>query len=272
MLNVNLFDDDFRHSLKFGYDSCSHNRPPTKLQYVRDQMEYDGITIFTNEFMFSDLVDKVKTKHKVGWILEAPVIKPQIYNDVKQIEHKFDCILCYDQRLTINPKYKLISAAHCRFLDDEIGLFTKTKMISHIVTNKYQAEGHRLRHIIAEKFNNIDIFKTPFDKIEAHQRYRYTIIVENCKVPGYFTEKISDCIMMGTIPIYWGDPLIGQWFDINGIIPFNNIEELFNLNLSEHDYVSRYQHVVNNYNICKEKYMSVDDGVASALNSMYNIY
>lgn len=271
MLKVNLFDDDFRHSLKFGYDACSNNRPPTKLQYIRDQMEYDGITIFTNEFMFSDVVDKVKTKYKIGWILEAPVIKPQIYNDVKQVEHKFDFIMCYDQRLTKNPKYKLISAASCWFLDNEIGLFTKTKMCSHIVTNKFQAEGHKLRHIIADQYKTIDVFRTPFDKNEAHQRYRYTIIVENCRVPGYFTEKIVDCIMMGTIPIYWGDPLIGKWFDINGIITFNTVEELKNLELSEYDYVKRYQHVVNNYNICKDKYMSVDDGIADLLTATYKI-
>jgi hypothetical protein len=271
MLKVNLFDDDFRHMLKLGYDSCSHNRPPTKIQYIRDQMEYDGVTIFTNEFMFSDFVDKVRTKYKVGWILEAPVIKPQIYNNIKKVEHKFDCILCYDQRLTINPKYKLISAAHCRFSDDEIGLFTKTKMVSHIVTNKFQAEGHKLRHVIADQTKNIDIFRTPFDKVEAHKRYRYTIIVENCRIPGYFTEKIADCIMMGAIPIYWGDPLIGRWLDVNGIITFNSVQDLMNINLSEYDYVTRYQHVVNNYNICKEKYMSVDDGIAILLKEMYNI-
>jgi len=233
-------------------------------------MEYDGITIFTNEYMFSDLVDKIKTEHKIGWILESPVVKPYVYENIHSVEHKFDFIMVYDNRLITNPKYKLISAAHSRFADEEMGLFTKTKLMSHIVTNKRQTEGHILRHQIANQIRNIDVYQTPFDKVETHKRYKFSIVIENCRVPGYFTEKIIDCIMMGAIPIYWGDPLIHQWLDINGIIVFDNIQQLSELKLGKNEYENRYQHVVNNYNICRAKYLSVDDNIGILLDNLYN--
>lgn len=41
-------------------------------------------------------------------------------------------------------------------------------------------------------------------------RYRYAICFENTIFPGYLTEKLFDCLLAGCIPIYWGDPTIGE--------------------------------------------------------------
>ena len=63
MLRVNLWDKEFAHSLaQDGFDTCSHLVKPTKIEYVRNQMEWDGITLFTNNCL--DMVDKVKSKVK----------------------------------------------------------------------------------------------------------------------------------------------------------------------------------------------------------------
>ena len=42
---------------------------------------------------------------------------------------------------------------------------------------------------------------------------RFTIAFENESHPGYATEKIAEPMAVGSIPIYWGDPLIGRDFD-----------------------------------------------------------
>ena len=60
--------------------------------------------------------------------------------------------------------------------------------------------------------------------------------MENCKSPGYFSEKIIDCLIQGTIPIYWGDPTISSYFNMKGIINFNNIDEIANLKISKKYY------------------------------------
>lgn len=45
------------------------------------------------------------------------------------------------------------------------------------------------------------------------RRYKFTIAFENSWAPGYHTEKILDPMMAGSIPIYWGDPLIARHFN-----------------------------------------------------------
>ena len=41
-----------------------------------------------------------------------------------------------------------------------------------------------------------------------------------------FTEKIVDCFLSGTIPIYWGTKAIGKYFNLDGIITFESMDEL----------------------------------------------
>jgi hypothetical protein len=42
---------------------------------------------------------------------------------------------------------------------------------------------------------------------------RFTIAFENESHPGYTSEKIAEPMLVNSIPIYWGDPLIGRDFD-----------------------------------------------------------
>jgi len=54
----------------------------------------------------------------------------------------------------------------------------------------------------------------------------YSLTIENCRQPGYWTEKIVDCFATKTIPIFWGDDAVNDYFDPDGIIYFNDLEEL----------------------------------------------
>ena len=54
-------------------------------------------------------------------------------------------------------------------------------------------------------------------------QYRFSISVENSSTPGYSTEKIVHALAAGTIPIYFGDPLIGRVFNPSRFI---NVHEL----------------------------------------------
>lgn len=42
--------------------------------------------------------------------------------------------------------------------------------------------------------------------------YEYSIAIENSSQKNYFTEKIIDCFLSWTIPIYWGCPNISNYF------------------------------------------------------------
>lgn len=46
----------------------------------------------------------------------------------------------------------------------------------------------------------------------------FHLAIENVKQDHYFTEKLLDCFLTLTVPIYWGCPNIAEYFDVSGII------------------------------------------------------
>jgi hypothetical protein len=56
------------------------------------------------------------------------------------------------------------------------------------------------------------------DKRAFLSDYKFTISFENESHPGYTTEKVLESMLVGSTPIYWGDPLVGRDFDTRGFI------------------------------------------------------
>ena len=50
------------------------------------------------------------------------------------------------------------------------------------------------------------------DKWEALAPYRYSLIIENYRVPHYWSEKLADCFLAFTMPIYYGCTNISDYF------------------------------------------------------------
>jgi len=45
------------------------------------------------------------------------------------------------------------------------------------------------------------------------------IAIENVRRAGYFTEKLLDCFLLRTVPVYWGCPdLAAHGFDVDGVV------------------------------------------------------
>ena len=64
-------------------------------------------------------------------------------------------------------------------------------------------------------------------KEEALADYMFSVAIENAD--DWFTEKILDCFLTGTVPVYYGTPSITKWFNPDGIIYLEDgfdIEEL----------------------------------------------
>jgi alpha(1,3/1,4) fucosyltransferase len=57
-------------------------------------------------------------------------------------------------------------------------------------------------------------------KIDYLRDFRFTIAAENGAHPGYTTEKIVDAFLAGSVPIYWGDPLVDRDFNPAAFINF----------------------------------------------------
>ena len=63
------------------------------------------------------------------------------------------------------------------------------------------------------------------------------------------------------MPIYWGCPNIGDYFDERGIITFDRPHDLKEIlkNLNEKKYDSMLKYIKTNFEIAKEKYTNSDD-------------
>jgi hypothetical protein len=105
--------------------------------------------------------------------------------------------------------------------------------ISIIVSNKMKAPGNAYRHKLATfiLINNLPIdiwgngtelhskrfphcknIKGPFKDKEPYESYSLSICIENYRHPHYFSEKITNCLVYNTTPIYLGCIEIDTYF------------------------------------------------------------
>lgn len=95
----------------------------------------------------------------------------------------------------------------------------KTHTLSWVTSNLSVRKGHRKRLEFLESIRGrieFDLFGRGFnpvgDKWEALGPYRYSLAVENHRNPYYWTEKIADCYLAWTMPVYCGCTRIAELF------------------------------------------------------------
>jgi hypothetical protein len=67
------------------------------------------------------------------------------------------------------------------------------------------------------------------DKLAFLADYKFTIAFENESHPGYTTEKVVEPMLVDSIPIYWGDPLVGRDFDTRSFLSAHDSPSLDDL-------------------------------------------
>lgn len=207
---------------------------------------------------------QVNSQHKIAWLVESPSVFPAAYEYIKSNHNEFTKIFtCEKSILETARNSEFIPIGGCWIPIESHQLYNKNKNVSLIASNKCYLNGHKLRQEICNYGFNIDIYgrgrKEIDSKLEGLKDYKFSIAVENCKTDYYFTEKIIDCFVTGTIPIYWGCPSIEKFFDKDGIMTFENVDELKHiLNNIEGEYEKRYESVKNNFELAK-RYLIADD-------------
>ncbi len=170
--------------------------------------------------------DDTESKKKYAWLLESKEIKPHIIEDIKRnylhYVRVYDAIFTHNQELiNLHPKFKF-SPLYGSWIP-EPNLYDKSKLVSMICSNKAMCTGHQHRLSWANKLQGkVDFYGRGFneigDKEEGLADYMFSVAIENASYKTYFTEKIQDCFSTGTIPIYYGSPDIGEFFNLEGII------------------------------------------------------
>lgn len=98
----------------------------------------------------------------------------------------------------------------------------KTKLISVVSSFKTFSGGHVARRRFVNKLierygDKLDVFGEKVndfcDKWDVTAPYKYQIVIENCRNKNYWTEKIGDCFLSNTYPIYFGCNNINDYFN-----------------------------------------------------------
>lgn len=266
-LTINIFMNpaDFNLTMKH-----VPGKIPKNVEYITTgpNSSWDGITVFTDSYFDTEnmhWIDTIQSKIKLAWIHEPrPLhqVQQTRYTNIERIINKFDYILTYDEYLLNNyPDNTIFTPDNgIWILDENIGLHKKTKLISMIYSFKTWTRGHLLRHFIADNIPGIDLYgdgsKHPVDlKEEGLVDYKYSITIENHRAKYYYTEKINDCLAVGTIPIYWGCTNIGDYYNTEGILQFERIsdlEQIFDIISNEDHYAQSLPAIEDNLNRVKQ--------------------
>jgi len=178
-----------------------------------------------------------KIRCKVDLMLAEPfAIHKRYYQSIWLLRRKFNAIYCrygyYSHRYENVVQFAVVDS----WVDGNVidYNFPKTKACSLIASGKQDLKGHKLRHQIVawvrEKGSDVDVLGRGFSPFELKQEgllpYHYSVVIENVQEDDYFTEKLLDCLLCNTLPIYWGAPNIGDYFDLNGIIICQNERDI----------------------------------------------
>lgn len=260
---IKFFDDNL-----LGQKGLSKHLDPVS-GWLRDIEVYD-IGIYTDQKCFSHDVDTSKTNY--AWIIEPPIINGDNHIKITKPEHYskfykvFSCNRWIGDRI---PNFEFVAHGGTWLRQEDISIHKKNKLCSMIFSDKQWNAGHSQRSRTYNRIKNntdIDFFGSGVAKyieykITGLKDYMFSICMENegpqhlfAPNNDYFSEKLLDCILTGTIPIYYGNRSIENYFDIDGILLFEDpdrIDDIIN-NLTPEYYFSRTAAIEKNFHIAKK--------------------
>ncbi len=165
----------------------------------------------------------------------------------------------------------------------------KSFSVSTLVGGKLMAPGHNLRHKLWFKENKISVPKRfflsgNFGGIENYNNNpilgkdksplfdsQFHICIENTKRDNWFTEKLIDCFVTKTIPIYWGCPNIGDWFNLKGMFIVDNVDDIIYHcnNLNNNTYNEMLSYIEENFKIALT-YADLSERLKSIITKVIN--
>ena len=250
-MEINLVDSNF-----IGRDLSSN---PRYFKWVVDNRKVSEHVFFTDNMLHR--ADKLMTGQiKVAWLLEPKAISPNIYTYIQNNYKKFDKVLTFDRELLSNIDNGLLCPYGTYWVEDRKE-YNKTKLVSMILSHKNFTPGQNFRHqILNRNFDKVDYFGN-FDpsrqvksKNEALEDYYFSISIENSIQDSYWTEKLLDCFITKTIPIYYGTKDVSSFFNKRGIIFVNDMEHLQKIlnTITPEVYKERLDYIEENYNLAKQ--------------------
>jgi hypothetical protein len=243
--------------------SCGRRQPDLFRWTADSRDENMGCKVFIGEKIISGIRSR-SPKRKIAWFIESREVhrklRDAIVDQVTKVEEAFEMFFTCDRDLAsrLGNSVMIPAGSNLPWTETvEPRLATKSKLCSMICSPKLTTPGHRLRHEWGRRLHGrIDLFGGALNsprlgsgahpsKAGALNAYMFHLTIENASYDSYYTEKITDCFITGTIPVYFGSPDIGETFNEEGVIC---LEEGFDIrSLTQELYLSKREAVVDNF-------------------------
>ena len=177
----------------------------------------------------------------------------------------FSCILTWDYKvLNTCSNAVLLPFGNTWLKPDQYNkVNNKSFELSHLCGILKKSYGHLLRHELMDRKNEIkmptNFYQTigdrhntedaRFGKEKVFSNSQFGIAIENFSHRDWFSEKILDCLLLKTIPVYWGCSNIGDYFNTDGMIQFSDVDDLIYKinNIDENFYESKKEIIEENW-------------------------
>jgi hypothetical protein len=216
--------------------------------YPSETYEYDYVIVLNYSLSY----EKIRCPRENVWcVLQEP--PNEIFSARHQAHSIYNRVFTQNSHL-IGKRYVQSQPALPWLINKSYDEFKKCryprkiKLLSCVTSNKTNFCGHKKRLIFLEALQgkvNFDLFGYGFhpipDKWDGLASYKYSIVCENFVSPHYWTEKLADCFLSRTMPIYYGAPNITDYFPKEAIVKIDiedpdvsaKIKAIINSNLYE---------------------------------------
>jgi hypothetical protein len=256
-----------------------NNVPRLTLNMYQDWFDVNKI-IRPNADIYIQCEETRDPPHKNSVFVQ---VEPESINGVRNFllnnSHKFKYIITYDDVVldTCKNAYKYIFGSVWINPEYYENIYTDRKQfkISMVCGSKLFTDGHKIRQMIyylqniLKKQFPLIIYRSnrglllpdisnnellPEDnKIHLFDTFQFSLVIENSRQKNYFTEKLIDCVITKTIPVYWGCPNVSEYFDTTGWIIFDDMDDLkCKVSALTEDHYSKHLNIIEkNYETAK---------------------
>lgn len=187
---------------------------------TREYLKYDCIRIFytgeniTPNFNFCDYATGFDYMEFGDRYCRLPVYLTAIFYQKKELELAKDINIEKPKQFTKTDLAK--KTGFCSFVYSNYCGNDKRKILFDKLS-KYKKVDSGGRYLNNTGFNTDN-------KLGFEMKHKFSLAVENSSRIGYTTEKIVCSFMANTIPIYWGNPIIGREFNTKRFINCHDYE------------------------------------------------
>jgi hypothetical protein len=207
------------------------------LSFVRDRYDFQVTNDLNADFVFHGGMGYDVLKYPgVRIFFTGENISPNF--GITDYALAFDHMAFGDRYLWL-PLIKLYGDAYQTFLkprpDAQEVLNSKTDFCAYVMSSTRDSAEERIRIFevlnaykavhSGGKWNNNVGGPVP-NKLKFQQTHKFVIACENCSTPGYLTEKFAEAAQANAVPIYWGDPTIGNYFNPKAFINCHDFDSL----------------------------------------------